>query len=174
MRPSFHDSHHLRSRTRLAFRARHLGYWTLHEPLPKLEGQQLAKQAPHTHACVVIATTPNNVLFSLVISINWTIEREFHEARERDSAFIGNLSSNYFGSLIQLSGCGANLATLSSRRYGLIWRKSMLSLICCLSKTLQNCTFPRATPRCFGSMANCIAWTIRRSKTTISRRCCTR
>src|ERR1039457_3668558 len=129
MRSSFHNPHHLGSRSRLAFRVRHSGYWTLHEPLPKLEGQQFTKQAPHTHACIVIATTPNNVLFSLVISINWRSEREFHKARERDSAFIGNLSRNYFGSLVQLSGCGANLATLSSRRYVLIWRKSMLSLI---------------------------------------------
>src|ERR1017187_10370487 len=129
MRASFHDPHQLGSRTHLAFRARNSGCWALHEPLPKLEGQKLAKQAPHTYACIVIATTPNNVLFSLVISINWTIEREFHKARKRDGALIGNLSRNYFGRFVQLSCCGANLATVSSRRYGLIWRKSMLSSI---------------------------------------------
>src|ERR1035441_1905846 len=124
MRASFHDPHQLASRTHLAFRARHWGYWTLHEPLRKSEGQQLAKQAPHTHASIVIAATPNNVPFSLIISINWTIEREIHEARERDDPFVGNLSRDYFSSLVQMSRCGADLATVSSRRYGLLWRKS--------------------------------------------------
>lgn len=71
------------------------------EPFRELVGQQLAEQTPYAHVGEVIAATPNNVLFSLVISTIWTIERERHEAFEGDSAFFLYLSRDYLGGFAQ-------------------------------------------------------------------------
>ena len=99
------------------------------EPFRKLERQQLAKQAPHTHAGVVIAAAPDNVLFSFVISTIWTIERQRHEAREGNGASVPYLSRNSFGRLRSIVWRWCGFSYQSHRLYGILWRRSMLSLI---------------------------------------------
>ena len=99
------------------------------QPLRKLKRQQLAKQAAHAHAGVVIAAAPDNVLFSFVISIIWTIERQLHEAREGDGAAVSYLSRDYFGDFAQLLGVWCGFSYQSPRLYGILWRKSTHSSI---------------------------------------------
>ena len=82
------------------------------QPLRKLKRQQLAEQAPHAHAGVEIAAAPDNVLFLLIISIIWTIERQLHEARERNGALVClSLPQLFRRASFNCLQCGADLAT---------------------------------------------------------------
>jgi len=73
-------------------------------PFRKLKREQFSEQAAHAHAGVVIAAAPDDVLFSFVISTIWTIERQLHEAREGDSAFVTYFSRNSFAEFVQWFG----------------------------------------------------------------------
>ena len=98
MCPCLHNPHRLASLMHVAPWAQLL---VLLEPLRKLKRQQLAKQAPHTNAGVVIASAPDNVLFSFVISTIWTIQGQLREARECNDARVTYLSRNSSAELVQ-------------------------------------------------------------------------
>src|SRR5438093_2376026 len=106
-----------------------LGPWSnLLEPLGELEGEQLTEQAADTHAGVIIAVAPCSfrpewrsrlcyagqrgaVLFRFIISINGTIQGQFHEGRKGDGASLFYLVGNFFSHFVHRPGCGAELAT---------------------------------------------------------------
>ena len=114
MRSCLHNAHDLTFLARFKVRARPLPLVfrtpALLEPFRDLKRQQFTKKAPHTHAGVVIAANSDNVLFLLVISTIWTIERQFHKARERNGASIPYLPRNSLADLIHLNGdwCGSS------------------------------------------------------------------
>src|ERR1017187_10072011 len=133
MRPSLHDPQDLTFLSRLTAcsrgSARGIRPPALLEPFRKLKRQQFAEQASHTHAGVVIAATSDNVLFPFVISRIWTIECQFHEARKGNGAFGPYLSRNSLTDLTHLLAVWCGSSYESFGRYGMLWRRSMLSLI---------------------------------------------
>ena len=99
------------------------------QPGGKLGGEQFPEEAADGDAGVVIAAAAEGVIFLFIKSTNGTIEGEFHEARERNNAALGDFSPDYFNGGAQKSHalrCGADLAN-----HGLtaeyLWRKLMHS-----------------------------------------------
>jgi len=72
------------------------------QPFGELKRQQLSKQAANADAGQKISSSPNRVLMSIIVSINGTIQRQFHEAGEVDWTAPADLLSDYFSKLFQL------------------------------------------------------------------------
>ena len=81
------------------------------QPLRELESEQFSEQRAHRNAGVVMTPLPDAVLFLFIKSTIWTIKRQFHKSRKGDDAVGGYFTRNFFGHLVQLLQCGANLAT---------------------------------------------------------------
>ena len=66
------------------------------QPFGELEGEQPAKKFANAGAGVEIAMTPRIVFICFIVSMNWTIKGEFHEAREGQNAAFGGFPADDF------------------------------------------------------------------------------
>lgn len=83
------------------------------KPIGELEREQFTKQRPDAYAGIEIATSSEVVIFLFIISTIGTIEREFHEARERNHAPLRDFRLNSLDNTLQLFAgfvAGADLA----------------------------------------------------------------
>ena len=134
MRPRFHDLHRLPPTSSLRPSTLVFGRWTLDpglwtflpDPFRKLKRQQLPEQRAHAHTRVVITSPSKVVLFFFIISINRTIESQFHEGRKGDRPCPFNFPRYFFGDFVQFFGgfgvwCG--FSYYGRRSYRLLWQR---------------------------------------------------
>src|SRR5438445_2847767 len=98
----------------LGYSALRIPHFALGKPFRKLKRQQLSKDASHAYAGVVVASAPDGVFFSLIISINRTIQSQLHEPRKAYRPLGFYFCCDFFGDFLQFQQGGADLATSRS------------------------------------------------------------
>ncbi len=64
------------------------------QPFSELEGKELAEEFADACAGVKITVAPRIVCFCFIVSMNSTIQGEFHKTRKRQNTAFGSFAAN--------------------------------------------------------------------------------